>query len=98
TLLERQKRAATRQDKERLQVDLRPPILALRCRHDAAKRPFAVEDRIMNLKAVPEAMQQDFSIVSPSAWLVDHVPWTEAEHRISAANADKSLAAELHIE
>lgn len=96
-LMERQKRAATRQDKARLDVSLRTPILALRCRHDSAKQPFAVEDRLLNLSAVPEAALQDFSIVSPSNWLVDHVPWTEAEHRISAGNADKSTAAELNI-
>jgi GntR family transcriptional regulator, histidine utilization repressor len=98
TLLERHKRGATRQDKARLEVDLRAPVLALRCRHDAAKRPFALEDRLLNLSAVPEALQQDFSVVPPSAWLVDHVPWTEAEHRISACNADKSVAAELGID
>jgi GntR family transcriptional regulator, histidine utilization repressor len=97
-LLERQKRGATRQDKARLDVDLRAPILALRCRHDTAKQPFALEDRLMNLKAVPEAARQDFTTMPPSTWLVDHVPWTEAEHRISACSADKSLAGDLNIE
>lgn len=98
TLLHRQKRAATRDDRARLDLDLRTPILALRCRHEAAKEPFALEDRILNLSAVPEAAQQDFSAVPPSTWLVDHVPWTEAEHRISAGNADKMLADELNID
>lgn len=97
-LLERQKRGATRQDRARLEVDLRAPVLALRCRHDAAKQPFALEDRLLNLNAVPAALEQDFLVVSPSTWLVDHVPWTEAEHRISACNADKSIASELAIE
>ncbi|MBR0697716.1 histidine utilization repressor [Bradyrhizobium lablabi] len=97
-LLQRQKRTATREDKARLDLDLRAPILALRCRHDAAKQPFALEDRILNLDAVPDAAQQDFSEVPPSTWLVDHVPWTEAEHRISAGNADEALAADLNID
>jgi GntR family transcriptional regulator, histidine utilization repressor len=97
-LLERQKRRATRQDLARLDVDLRTPVLALRCRHEAAKQPFALEDRLMNLKAVPEAARQDFATLPPSTWLIDHVPWTEAEHRISACNADKSLAGDLKIE
>jgi GntR family histidine utilization transcriptional repressor len=97
-LLERRKRGATRQDKARLDVDLRTPVLALRCRHDAAKQPFALEDRLMNLKAVPEAALQDFAAVPPSTWLVDHVPWTEAEHRISACSADKSMAGDLNID
>jgi GntR family transcriptional regulator, histidine utilization repressor len=97
-LLDRQKRAATRQDKARLEVDLRTSVLALRCLHEADKQPFALEDRLLNLAAVPEALQQDFSIVPPSVWLVDHVPWTEAEHRISACNADKALAETLKID
>ncbi|WP_426435389.1 histidine utilization repressor [Bradyrhizobium genosp. P] len=98
TLLQQHKRAATRDDKARLDLTLLTPVLALRCRHDAAKQPFALEDRILNLDAVPEADNQDFSIVPPSAWLIDHVPWTEAEHRISAGNADSTIAAELNIE
>jgi GntR family histidine utilization transcriptional repressor len=97
-LLERQKHAATRQDRARLEVELRTPVLALRCLHEAEKQPFAFEDRLLNVKAVPESLQQDFSMVAPSTWLVDHVPWTEAEHRISACNADKSLAVVLKIE
>ena len=97
-LLQRQKRAATRDDKARLDLELRAPVLALRCRHDAAKQPFALEDRILNLDAVPDAAKQDFSTVPPSTWLIEHVPWTEAEHRISAGNADKALAAELNID
>ena len=97
-LLQRQKRAATRLDKAQIDVDLRTPLLALRCLHEMAKQPFALEERLLNLSAVPEAQQQDFTIVPPSNWLVDHVPWTEAEHRISACSAEKSLAAELKID
>jgi GntR family histidine utilization transcriptional repressor len=96
-LLDQQKRPATRQDKDRIEVQLRTPILTLRCRHDSADQPFALEDRLLNLSAVPEAAQQDFSVVPPSTWLVDHVPWTEAEHRISACNADQALATALNI-
>lgn len=97
-LLQQRKRPATSDDRARLDLKSSTPVLALRCRHDAAKQPFALEDRILNLNAVPEAARQDFSIVPPSAWLVDHVPWTEAEHRISAGNADKALAAALNID
>lgn len=73
-------------------------VLALRCRHEAGGQPFAVEDRLINLRAVPEALQQDFSVTPPNTWLVGHVPWTEAEHRITAENADKIIAAELKID
>jgi len=48
--------------------------------------------------ARPFSIKQDFAVVPPSTWLVDHVPWTEAEHRISAGSADKATAAELNID
>jgi GntR family transcriptional regulator, histidine utilization repressor len=97
-LLELRKRAASVQDKARLGVEGRATILALRCRHEAEGQPFAVEDRLINLAAVPDALRQDFSITPPNTWLVGHVPWTEAEHRITACNADKGVAADLGIE
>ena len=92
------KRGASRHDKVRLGVAARTPVLALRCRHESEGQPFALEDRLINLRAVPEALQQDFSITPPNTWLVGHVPWTEAEHRITAENADKATAKELKIE
>jgi GntR family transcriptional regulator, histidine utilization repressor len=97
-LLELHKRAASSHDKARLGVGGRATILALRCRHEAEGLPFAVEDRLINVQAVPDALKQDFSITPPNTWLVGHVPWTEAEHRITACNADKGVAADLGIE
>jgi GntR family histidine utilization transcriptional repressor len=96
-LLEMQKRAASVHDKARLGVGGRATILALRCRHEAEGQPFAIEDRLINVQAVPDALKQDFSITPPNTWLVGHVPWTEAEHRITACNADKRAAADLGI-
>jgi GntR family histidine utilization transcriptional repressor len=97
-LLEMQKRPASPQDKVRLAIRGRVSILALRCRHEADGQPFALEDRLLNLQAVPDALQQDFAVVPPNTWLVGHVPWTEAEHRITACNADSRLAADLKLE
>nr|WP_315834390.1 histidine utilization repressor [Bradyrhizobium prioritasuperba] len=97
-LLEFTKRPASSHDKARLGVAVRAPVLALQCRHDAHGQPFALEDRLINLRAVPEAQQEDFTVTPPNTWLVGHVPWTEAEHRITAGNADKRLAAALKID
>ena len=97
-LLEMQKRAASVQDKARLGVGGRATVLALCCRHEAEGQPFAIEDRLINVQAVPDALKQDFSITPPNTWLVGHVPWTEAEHRITACNADKRVAADLGID
>jgi GntR family histidine utilization transcriptional repressor len=58
----------------------------------AGDRPFALEDRLISLAAVPEAADLDFAEESPGAWLLHHVPWTEAENRISAVGADAAVA------
>jgi GntR family histidine utilization transcriptional repressor len=97
-LLDLRKRPASAHDKARLGVGARTQVMALRCRHEAEGQPFAVEDRLINVQAVPDALKQDFSTMPPNTWLVGHVPWTEAEHRITACNADKSAAADLKIE
>ena len=52
---------------------------------------------MISLTAVPEAAGVDFSLGAPGPWLVEHVPWTEAEHRITAINADSGVAARLGI-
>ena len=80
-------------------LDLRAgaKVLALRCLHRAGGRPFALEERLVNLSAAPEARQVDFTLTPPGSWLLAHVPWTEAEHRIGAAAASRSAARTLDI-
>jgi GntR family histidine utilization transcriptional repressor len=97
-LIDLHKRKASGHDKTRLGVGGQTQVLALRCRHEAEGQPFAIEDRLINLQAVPDALNQDFSITPPNTWLVGHVPWTEAEHRITACNADQAVAADLAID
>jgi len=62
-------------------------LLSLRCVHLADGKPYAVEERFINLLAVPTARDADFSVTPPGTWLLAHVPWTEAEHRITAVAA-----------
>ena len=71
-------------------------VLSLRCIHLADELPFALEERLINLAAVPAALQADFTQVPPGTWLLQHVPWTEAEHRIGAINAG-AFAHELAV-
>ena len=40
------------------------------------------------MKSIPEAEQEKFEEINPNEWLVQHVPWTNAEHMLSATNAD----------
>ncbi len=65
--------------------------------HHGADGPFAHEDRLISLSAVPEARDADFRIGSPSAWLLESVPWTQARHKISAIGASTEIAAHLAI-
>lgn len=74
------------------------PVLAIEGVHHDRHGPFAFEAREINIKAAPHAKRVDFSAISPGAWLLRHIPWTEASHRISAINADKALARALEIE
>ncbi len=91
----RRKPAARHADEQKLAAD--GELLALRCLHMANGRPFALEERLISLATVPEAVGVDFSVEPPGSWLLGHVPWTEAEHRISAINADVDIAATLEV-
>jgi len=97
-LQSRKMRTANRRDLEELGLDAVAPVLALRCLHRASGRPFALEERLINLDTVPQAHDVDFARTAPGSWLLGHVPWTEAEHRISAANVARPVAMLLGIE
>ena len=63
----------------------------------AAGRPFGLEERLVNLAEVPVAGDEDFARVSPGAWLLAHVAWSEARHEIAAANPDVETAEALGV-
>lgn len=73
-------------------------LLLLSGVHAADGRPFAFEERAVDLASVPRMRGVDFSSTAPGTWLLEHVPWTEAETRISAAIADARLASRLAID
>lgn len=97
-LQSRKARIASRREVEELGLEAPVEVLLLRCLHRASGRPFALEERLINLEAVPEAAAIDFSRTAPGSWLLGHVPWTEAEHRISAANVTRATSVLLGIE
>jgi GntR family transcriptional regulator, histidine utilization repressor len=86
-LLSRRRRKANTNDRNDLVVPNGTEILALTCRHRAGPDVFCFEERLLNLSAVPAADSVDFSSIPPGTWMLDHVPWTEAEHRIHAISA-----------
>lgn len=96
-VLVRKQRLAAQQDRIRLPIRRRGRILALLVRHFADDRPFVLEDRLINVAVVPEALSVRFDEVPPGTWLLERIPWTEAEHRIRAVAASARSAALLDI-
>jgi GntR family histidine utilization transcriptional repressor len=72
-------------------------VLGLSCLHLADGRPFALERRLVSLESVPEAAGVDFATTPPGSWLLENIPWTRAEHGITAVNADAAAAKILGI-
>ena len=70
-------------------------VIAIEGLHSAAGRPFALEHRIISTAGVPEALSADFTGQAPGSWLLAHVPWSDARHRISAVSADAATARRL---
>ncbi len=97
-LLEQKRRKAKAGDVEEKALAAGGDLLALRGLHVAGGRPFALEDRLISLSAVPEAATTDFAAEPPGAWLLHHVPWTEAENRISAVGAEAGVAVLLALD
>jgi GntR family transcriptional regulator, histidine utilization repressor len=96
-LLYMRSRKATARDRNLMQLGPNGRLVEFRCRHWANEQPFAYEHRFLNLSAVPEALEQDFETIPPGSWLLHHVPWTEAEHCISAMDSEPDVARSLRI-
>ncbi len=90
-------RKANAKDLLRLDVPKSPGVLSILTLHRAGAGGFCLEDRLISLSSVPTAADADFSCVTPGAWLLERVPWSAAEHRISAAVADPHTASQLGI-
>jgi GntR family histidine utilization transcriptional repressor len=96
--LERLKRRSGAEDRTLLGLSAPGPVLALEGLHFAGERPFALEQRLINLSAVAEAGEEQFIDIAPGPWLIGRVPWSEAEHRIRAMAADETIADALDID
>lgn len=93
----RELRKATAEDRALLELKAGASVMALTCRHFTGDAPFCLEDRVINVAAVPEAREADFTEVGPGSWLLQMVPWSAAEHRIRAVSADRRVAEALAI-
>jgi len=72
-------------------------VLTIEGVHYADGQAIAHEARYVNLAAVPDIASQDFTDTAPGSWLIKHIPWTEAETRITAAAAPRAAAQALGV-
>jgi GntR family histidine utilization transcriptional repressor len=96
-LVSRTTRRSTTSDRERLGTKSTARVIELVGRHFAGDKVFCLEERLINVEAVPQAVDEKFRDVAPGRWLLDSVPWTAAEHRIIASNASGSVASSLSV-
>ncbi|MDE2184377.1 MAG: UTRA domain-containing protein [Alphaproteobacteria bacterium] len=95
-LLEREPASAAAQLEE-IGVAPRTAVLWIRCLHLSHGKPFQLEERLVNVEAAPGILRQKLDKSGPGAWLLAHVPWTDAQHRITAQAAPKSIAKLLGV-
>lgn len=77
--------------------DFPSPALYLDGVHCGGGEPFAIEARWINLAVVAAAEEEPFTDLAPGTWLLEHVPWTTARHRISAVEASREEANRLGV-
>ncbi len=67
-------------------LDLRPgeSVFHTVCLHLENGIPVQLEDRYVNPRAVPDFLDQDFSVIPPSEYLVRNVPFDQIEHLVDA--------------
>ncbi|MDP3897022.1 MAG: GntR family transcriptional regulator [Mesorhizobium sp.] len=73
-------------------------MLHLRCLHLADERPWQVEDRWINLAAVPAARAETFETIGPNEWLVHNAPISRADFVFRAARASAVEADALGLD
>ncbi|MBL1615254.1 UTRA domain-containing protein, partial [Klebsiella pneumoniae] len=60
--------------------------------------PVMLEDRLVNMQVVPDYLQQDFTRITPNAYLSSIAPIVEGEHVIEAVNVTRAECVYLEID
>ena len=96
-LLECRKLGPDPERRELLGVSIRTPVLWMRCLHLSDGAPLQLEERLINIAAAPNITCLPLETQGPGSWLISQVPWTDAEHKISARGAPPEVATELQV-
>lgn len=73
------------------------PLLHVCALHYADDAPFQIEERWINLSAIPQAREERFEEISANAWLVREVPLSRLDTQLYASAASGELAKLLAI-
>ncbi len=88
----------TKKIAKELSLTPRTPAMHLICRHFADDIVWQLEDRWINLAAVPTVKAQKFDVIGPNEWLVREIPYSNAEHVFRAATASSIERRHLDLE
>lgn len=75
--------------------DFPAPAVLIEGVHVGGGEPFALERRLIALATVADAADEQFIDQAPGTWLLGHIPWTSARHRIKAVATSRSEARAL---
>jgi GntR family histidine utilization transcriptional repressor len=90
--------AATLEQAAALNLETGASVFHAVCVHLENEVPVQLEDRYVSPQMAPDFLQQDFSRLQPSDYLVRHVPYDEMEHVIDAVLPSLAQAELLRIE
>lgn len=80
-------------------LDLRPgeSVFHSVCLHLENNTPVQLEDRYVNPRMAPAYLEQDFSVIPPSEYLVRNVPFDQIEHLVDAVLPTTEQAERLNM-
>ncbi len=72
-----------------MQTDASQHLLHIRALHLTDDMPYALEDRWINIAAVPAASNEPFADISANEWLLINAPYTHGDIAFSAISASQ---------
>lgn len=94
-LLVRREKPPPATTRREMRVDGNARLLHIRALHLADDKPYALEDRWINSKVVPAALNEAFDAISANEWLLKHAPYTHGDIAFSATTASQDVSAAL---
>jgi GntR family histidine utilization transcriptional repressor len=84
--------------RDALQTSARSDVFHVLVVHQENGVPIQLEDRYVLGEFAPDCLEQDFSKITPSAWLSGISPLAEAEHIVRATMPDKTIRERLNMD